>query len=323
MRHFFIINPHSFSTPDEHKKVADDITHYFQKSGGTFRIHISRYPRDAIAVIQRYVVQVPSSETIRIYAVGGDGILFDCLNGIVGIKNIELTCMPFGKTNSFIRVFGPEARKHFLDIPALVKGVPHPMDIINCGTNYALSFAVMGFEALTVYKANKFMRHLNKKFAKRFSARIYTVFAGIAIANNAIRRQWYRINIDGDDVSDKYFHINVTNNPCSSERNIPSPNAMPDDGLLNMLFAKSSDRLLKLLKAILVYNRGKELNRDFFFEKKVQVVKVTSDSPIHVHLDGEYFQTYALKLEIIKHGIQFVAPEGMGIYDYSGGGRGF
>jgi diacylglycerol kinase family enzyme len=321
MRHFFILNPRSFRTLDEQKNIEYEISRYFMKSGGNYKIHISRYPRDAIAVIQRYVVQVPSSETIRIYAVGGDGILFDCLNGMVGIKNVELTSVPYGKVNSFVRVFGPGARKRFRDLPALINGRPHPVDIINCGTNYALNFAVLGLEAQAVIKGDQFMRYLSKKWAMRLSAKLYVLFALISIFNKDVMRQWYRVNIDGDDISDRYFNINISNNACSGEKNIPSPNVLPNDGMLNISFAKRSERILKLLKSVPAYTRGKKLNEEYFFEKRAHVVKITSDTPISVHIDGEAFQTYALKFEIVEHGIQFVAPEGMEIYDYSRKGR--
>jgi hypothetical protein len=72
-------------------------------------IHVSRYLRDAIGVISKYRSGVPEGAVVRVYAVGGDGILFDCLNGIVGLRGVELGALPYGNTCDFPRAFGEEA----------------------------------------------------------------------------------------------------------------------------------------------------------------------------------------------------------------------
>ena len=78
MRHFFVVNPHSFRTQDGLSRILKDLEDGFSIGrGAEYKIYISRYPRDAVAAVHRYVSNVPPDETARVYAVGGDGILFD------------------------------------------------------------------------------------------------------------------------------------------------------------------------------------------------------------------------------------------------------
>jgi len=103
MRHFFVINPHSFKAYEKDMiQVLTEIESSFSgKDSDEFNTHISRYPRDAIAVVHRFIASCPGDETVRIYAVGGDGILFECLNGMVDFPNAELTSVPYGNANDF------------------------------------------------------------------------------------------------------------------------------------------------------------------------------------------------------------------------------
>jgi hypothetical protein len=68
-----------------------------------FSTMFSHYPRDAMQLIQRQINTAEEGETVRVYAIGGDDILFDCLNGIMGLSNVELAIKNHGDTNDFIR----------------------------------------------------------------------------------------------------------------------------------------------------------------------------------------------------------------------------
>jgi hypothetical protein len=47
-----------------------------------------------------------SGEEIRFYACGGDGTLYDVVNGAFGFKNVQVAVIPLGSGNDFIRLFG-------------------------------------------------------------------------------------------------------------------------------------------------------------------------------------------------------------------------
>jgi len=178
MKHLFIINPHSFISTDSVNLVSAEIRACFSPSQRLdYKIHISRYPRDAIAVIHRYIEGVSPEETVRVYAVGGDGTLFDCLNGMVDFPNAELTNVPYGSANDFILTFGQDAVSAFRNISSLINAPSRPVDIINYGANYAMVEANIGLIGQLVIYANQILRTINKRIAQRFTSLIYNIGA--------------------------------------------------------------------------------------------------------------------------------------------------
>ncbi|MDR0624169.1 MAG: acylglycerol kinase family protein, partial [Treponema sp.] len=107
MHHLFILNPKSFRRAREMDSLISSIDSYFKSvNQDNYKLYISRFPRDAIGAIRMFMAGIPEDSRVRVYAAGGDGILFDCLNGVVGFENAELAIMPFGITNNFVRSFG-------------------------------------------------------------------------------------------------------------------------------------------------------------------------------------------------------------------------
>jgi len=105
--HLFILNPISFWNMWKQTQVLNRIQSFFSTiDNNDYAIHISRFPRDAASFIPVFARALPKGTVLRVYAIGGDGILFDCLNGVMGIENAELASIPYGRTNDFIRGFG-------------------------------------------------------------------------------------------------------------------------------------------------------------------------------------------------------------------------
>ena len=316
MRHFFVINPHSFRRKnDKLKQVLKDIENCFTGEKN-YITYLSRYPRDAVAVIHRYMTKVPSGQTVRVYAVGGDGILFDCLNGMIDFPNAELTAVPYGSSNDYVRAFGEKANESFRNISQLCSAPSLPVDIINCGINYAINGVAFGLESQAVFNANSVFRLSSLKWLRNFSGLVYK-FGGIAaIINNEVRMQKYNVLLDGEDLSGNYCNISVSNTPCIGGNLISNPYAKPTDGLLNAVFAKSGS-VFTVMFFFGDYTSGQYEKNKAFFGRKFKKMEIQSDVPIRAHLDGETFYTKDLKLEIMPSRIKFIVPQGMDFKDYS------
>jgi hypothetical protein len=115
----------------------------------------SRFPRDALGIIQKEIDGAKENDTVRVYAIGGDEILSDCMNGVLGIPNIELAIMPYGKASDFLRTFRTGKPEKFRDIPALVTAPAIPTDVIDTGNNYALIGCAVGFTPSAAIRANE------------------------------------------------------------------------------------------------------------------------------------------------------------------------
>jgi diacylglycerol kinase family enzyme len=232
MRHLFVINPKSFNTSAEWRAFLLSVENCFSTGKREeYKIYISRYPRDAIAAVHRYISGIPAEETIRVYAVGGDGILFDCLNGLFGFPNAELASVPYGNSNDFLRSFGNMNVKRFRNIKVLSHSPTVLTDVVRCGNSYSISNAAVGLEASAVEQVAKTSALLkNINLGKKYVPLMYK-FGGIqCMFDKSKRLQYYNLTIDGKDYSGEYVNISVGNVFANGGSSSPNPYAIPNDG---------------------------------------------------------------------------------------------
>jgi diacylglycerol kinase family enzyme len=317
-KHLFVINPRSFPARQAQEKVLAEIRDCFAGLGEDYSVHVSRYPRDAVGFIRKWVGMAGHAGPVRVYAVGGDGILFDCLNGIVGLPDAELASVPYGNGNDMIRAFGEHKRSLFRDIRLQAASAAIPADIIYCGTNYAFNFCTIGMESDAIMNSITLYSGIAGKVRQfpRLNFFLYTLifyFGGMkAVFNKKVMNQYYTITIDGEDFSGAYGSINIANGPCYGGDKNPVITAVPDDGVLDALFFKSGGSV-KAMTRIMPYVRG-EFRRfpGEFAWKRLRRIEIRSEEPLLVDLDGEVFFDTTVRIEIIPQGVKLVAPGGIG-----------
>jgi YegS/Rv2252/BmrU family lipid kinase len=311
-RHLFIINPRSFRFVGGTAAIIAEINSYFQRSGQeNYQIHVSRYPRDAVGVIRKFAAA--EEGVVRVYAVGGNGILFDCLNGIMGIDGAELATVPYGSTNDFVRSFGEDKPPLFRDIAKQVTAGTIKTDVLNCGSNYAINFCTVGVESASIMCALRFTRLLD--WAIRLSRRIVPfifILGGVAsIGDKKLRRQKYSVTLDGQRLDGNYATINIANGPCYGGNKSAVTSALPNDGVLDVLSLKSTG-FLQTLAILPRYLRGGYYKfPDLLTYRRAQRVEISSETPILVNLDGEVFFDMRLSVEVVPQAVNIVAVDGL------------
>jgi diacylglycerol kinase family enzyme len=186
--------------------ILDDIGQFFRtQEKPDFSIEISHYRRDAIVLIQKEVETAKDDDRVRVYAIGGEEILYDCLNGIAELPNTELAVVPYGETSYFLRNFGEGKDALFRNIPSLVQhGEAIPTDIINWGVNYALNSCYIGLNTAIAGKLREYKATLNKGSFILLS-KISSFMNNFLTAFDAeIAAQKYKIIIDDKDYSGSY-----------------------------------------------------------------------------------------------------------------------
>ena len=96
-----------------------------------------------------------SGEAVRFYACGGDGTANEVANGVVGMENAAMTCIPVGTGNDFLKNFGDKASL-FADPENLWDGPQFPLDAIECNGRCALTIACSGFDAQVADDVHRF-----------------------------------------------------------------------------------------------------------------------------------------------------------------------
>jgi len=316
LKHFVVINPHSF-TADSLKQFLADLDACFRAEGKVeYRTHISRYPRDAIAAISHYIQSLGSKDIVRVYAVGGDGILFDCLNGMVSFKNAELTSVPYGNSNDFIRAFGEKAAPAFRNIKKLINAPSRPVDIIHCGENYAINEVNIGLIGQSIVYANTLFPQLHQGFLRRNVGLAFSFCAIKAMFDDEIMRQHYTVIKDGEDFTGIYSNIHIANAPCNGGKMVPCPQAKPDDGVLEVIFLGAVNKFTAI-KSLGSYQKGRSNQIDAYRASRCTSMVVSSNETLCAQLDGEGFYAKEIRLEVVPSGINFFAPEGIDFEDYT------
>ncbi|GHV41453.1 hypothetical protein AGMMS49546_17370 [Spirochaetia bacterium] len=323
MWHIFVINPRSFHTKADLDTIVLEIERSFKNRNCTeFSVYISKFPRDAIGKIRVLMAEIENSDPgsagreaddkVRVYAVGGDGILFDCLNGIMGLPNVELVSVPYGRSNDYIRSFGEGKNALFRDIGALIdKGVAIPTDLMYCGNNYVITTCCIGMEAAAVVKMKaldrKFHRSIDK-FPTLYSF-LYIMVGLTSFLDRKLIYQHYDITIDGEDYSGGYTAINIANGPCYGKDMCVSPTAMPDDGYMDISLNPSRGSLT-LIRHLRSYLYGMRKPK-YIILKRAKKISVRSDRPLIIQLDGEILIDTNITLEIVPHAINMVTVKGL------------
>ena len=334
-RIFFVVNPVSFDNRQKMEAVIAGIHHFFNGAGTPlktttdFAVHVSRFPRDAIGAIRRFADAAPYGAPLRVYAVGGDGILFDCLNGVMGLPNVELGIMPNGTGSSFYRFFGEKNRDAFNSLEAQVNASSVLVDVVRCGSNYALGYCLVGLEPLTdsgtrMIRENAFMNQFIPTFSR--SLFINAMFL-IGLINFDSFKQNYCLYVDNEDLSGVHFLIHVMNSPWY-DSNVYFPEFDPTDGYLDVV-ASGDMSILKIFKTVNKYlSAMKKFNainkyeagikdytqyKNMVIHRRAKKVSIASEKPLTFNLDGELFYDKNLTIEIKPAAVRIIAPGAPGL----------
>jgi diacylglycerol kinase family enzyme len=285
--------------------ILDNIGQYFRtQEKPDFSIQFSRYRRNAILIIEEEADKAKPGDTIRIYAVGGEGILYDCLNAVAHYPNMQLVPVPYGEYNDFLDIFGKDNIESFRDIPSLVKGEAHSTDIIRWGVNYSLNSCYIGMNAAITKKVKDLKSSLNKGSFLLFS-KISAFFNNIsAVFDKQSAAREYTINIDDHDYSGHYSLIHVANGPYHDGKLTGVSNATPDDGVLDIALIKASHPL-RTWWSMSRYSRGKRSRNCIHVQAKK--ISVHSNTQMWIQLDNEYIQDTSIDMSLVHHAVKMVA----------------
>ena len=310
MRHVFVFDPKAFLNQEwKVDIILDTIGEFFRtQEKPDFSIHYSRYRRNAVMIINDEVQKSKPGDTIRIYAIGGNEILFDCLNGIALFPDMELAAILYVGSNDFLRIFGKDKMEGFKDILSAINSGTLPTDIIRWGVNYALNSCFIGMDS-------DFLKRI-KNMRASLGSRSYFIFSKILSFFNFIYSSFdrkisarqYKITIDDEDYSGQYSLIHVANGPYLSGKITGARDATPGDGLLDITLIKSS-HFLGTLSSVGKYSGGKRPKNSIFFQAKA--ITIESDNQMLIQMDNEYIQDTRIAINIVPRAVSMVTENSL------------
>ena len=298
MRHLFIMNPHA-GKYDRSQEMLEKVR--FTMAGRREKWEAVRTtgPGHAVALVEEAAQR---GDPLRVYACGGDGTLNEVVNGAAGREHVAVTHCPMGSGNDFLRMFGQDAGR-FRQLDQLLDTPQTAMDLINCNGRYSLNVCSVGFDARIGFGAADFKKLplVSGSAAYQLSA-VRTIIKGIHLP--------YRVEVDGETMpGERFTLLCACNGRFYGGGFNPSPDAMPDDGLLNFIVIPAVSRLT-VAALIQKFARGEIGEIPQAILRQGREMKIHCDRVSAVNVDGERVDGQELSIALSDKKVQFFYPAG-------------
>lgn len=234
-----------------------------------------------------------------VIAAGGDGTLNEVVSGISQCENRpKLGIIPMGTTNDFARaVHIPRNIHDAVDI--IIKGDTIPVDVgLLNDEKYFINIAAGGRITELTYEVPSKMKTMLGQLAYYIK--------GVEMLPS-IKATKMRIEYDGEvfDGDAMLFLCALTNSVGGFEK--IAPDASINDGYFTLMILEKCN-IADFVRLASLALRGDHLKDPRVIYKKANEVKITSDSVVHLNLDGEYGGQIPATLKNLKRHIEIFVP---------------
>ena len=306
MRHLFILNPAAGKrgTTRQLEGLLDRlrVPHEVVYTGGAG--DAERFAREAAA----------AGAPVRIYACGGDGTLNEVVNGAAGYENAAVTNVPKGTGNDFLKIFGPNYRKIFYDLEALAHGPQTAFDLIDCNGRLGIDVVCAGVDARIAADVH---RYKDWPLVTGKGAYVLSLLENIFL--KGISRPM------SVQMGDKRWEnapaclLCVCSGRYYGGGFMPVGDAMPDDGVLDMLRVRQIS-LWTFLRLVGQYAKGRYREYPELIDHyHGQRVEFSALEPITVVVDGEVMRDTRFTVRLSEKKINFFYPAGADYRCVTGG----
>ncbi|MDA3892078.1 MAG: diacylglycerol kinase family lipid kinase [Salinivirgaceae bacterium] len=262
----FIINPISGTGKQDH--FLDDVAYKFGKASLAYETVYTEYQGHATELSRN-----ASKEFDVVVAVGGDGTVNEVAKGLIGSK----ACMgivPVGSGNGLARHLRlPMKLKEALDI--IIENQVINIDTATLNGNYFVNVAGIGFDA--------HIAHLFAKTKKRGPIPYVTM---ATVEFQKYQSQNYEVIVEGQEYNFKAFLISFANSSQFGNNAYISPNAVINDGLLDVCLMSDFPKVEAGQLAIKLFNKRLDKSKYMKIVRATHIL-VRSDKDINAHIDGE------------------------------------
>ena len=303
MKHLFII--HGLARANRKKRqLFDRLMAQIDHLEGDVEVQFTDPPEWGAEQIAREWAS--RGQPIRIYACGGDGTLNEVVNGAAGHDNAAVTNVPLGTGNDFLKIFGDDYRALFSDLPALMHGPQAAFDLMDCNGRLGIDVVCAGVDARIAADVDKYK---NLPGVSGMGSYVLSLIENVLF--RGITRPM-RVRMGDRDVSEDTAIICICNGRHYGGGFMPVGEAMPDDGVLDMLTVGKVSRTT-FFRLVGLYAKGRY--RDIpqlvshYHGQSITYSSLTGDDIVTV-VDGEVMRAPAFTVRLSPMKITFFYPEG-------------
>jgi len=301
-----IINPKSGK-----KKFRQQRKYLFltlKHAGIEFDYRVTRFAGHAIKIAKYFAEKQYKNFLI----LGGDGTMSEVINGIFS-ANIENTAslrfalIPRGTGNDWGRFWGL-TRDYQKSIDVFLKGKLQLIDIGKVEfelegekqAHYFINSVGLGLDAAVV--------NLTHRLKEIFGSHSFMYTIALLGAVFSYKAHRVRIFSEERNITDSMFTMNVANGCYSGGGMKQNPNALPNDGLLDVMMAKKPT-FFDILGALTRIFNGKLLEHPVIESFQTKSLLVQCDKSALLEADGIIVNgSSPFKISIIPNAIQMIVP---------------
>jgi len=297
MKHLFILNPVA-GGGKRTTAVRDEITNTMTAQNDPWELYETQGLQDATRKVAEAAAE---SEALRVYACGGDGTLNECVNGLVGQPHAAITHFPAGTGNDFIKTFDV-GREHFFRLENFLDPREMALDIIDAGGRYGINICSVGLDARIAADVHQFS---GLPGVQGKGAYVLSLFSNIA---KGIARP-FEVEVGGSTYRQKFTLICACNGRSYGGAFTPVPEAMPDDGLFDILLVNKTSRA-KVLGLVQKYAAGRYREiPQLITHVQADSLTIRADRDFEVNVDGEILRKGEVTFRILPAAVRFFAPK--------------
>jgi YegS/Rv2252/BmrU family lipid kinase len=227
---------------------------------------------------------IDPSDWDAVVAVGGDGTLFELVNGLLASSSsipIPLGQIPVGTGNSFLKDLGIHTVEDA--VSAITSGRTRRVDVGHCahpdGAFHFVNLLGAGFVSNVAERARRY---------KRLGSASYVL--GVLQEVIRLRASAIRLTIDGEVLEREGIFVEICNSRFTGGNMMMAPEAKIDDALFDVVVAGRMNRrtLLRLLPAIF---SGRHVDSPAVEVFRGRHVSLEVDRPMALTPDGELLGT--------------------------------
>jgi len=271
-----VVNPHA---GNKHGlKAAHRVSDILKENGHETHLLISEFPGNTIDIASSIDVELFDG----LLAVGGDGTLFEVINGLLKNKNelkIPLGQIPVGTGNSFIKDLGVSTEDDA--VKAILSGNFREVDLgeftYSGGSHYFINLLGTGYVSNVAYRAKKY---------KLLGSLSYIL--GVLEELIVLKAVDIELTIDGKLIKRKAVFTEICNSRYTGGDMLMAPGAKIDDGLLDIVVLNKVSRR-KLLSLFPLLFKGEHVNDAVVEVFRGREILLKAEAPLMLTPDGETF----------------------------------
>lgn len=303
MKYIFIVNPNAGGR-NAASKFAKRIEAVAKSRNLDYKIYFTKYKAHAGEIVE---TEYSEAETVRYFAVGGDGTLLEIARAAIGKENAQIGVFPMGSGNDYIRQFGKA--EDFLDIEAQLDGSAIKVDAIETLEGDALNICSLGLDAAVAYNMDKFKRIPFVTGSLAYELSLVKCLLGKIGEELEIRLKTTEgeVNLEGN-----FIFALAANGQFYGGGYKGAPVSVCNDGLLDFVLIKKPP-LIKIPFMVGIYKKGGHLEsekfNDYLSFYRGYEMEIKSKKEAVANRDGECNLVKHEHFKIKPNATSFILPK--------------